>query len=207
MIKHSKMVLAASAIAMAASQAAVAAPNLNGVKIQNVGYAGNGCPAGSASVVLAPDRKSVSVLFDEYIAEAGGRGQRTFDRKKCDIAFGLKIPSGISVSLIDADYRGFNDLPRGAKATFKRDYFFAGTRGPSLTKNWRGARSNDFIIKDRLGVFANVWSRCGADVILRSKTAATVRTQRGREALMMVDSVDLATKTIYRYNFRYRACR
>ena len=136
-----------------------------------------------------------------------GQGQRTFTRKKCDLAFGLKVPSGLSVSLIDADYRGFNDLPRGARATFKRDYFFAGSRGASLTKNWRGARSNDFHIKDRLGVFANVWSACGADVILRSKTAATVKTRRGREAMMMVDSADLTAKTVYRYNFRYRACR
>lgn len=202
-----KTILATSVVLLAASQAAVANPNVNGVTIEKVGYAGNGCPSGSASVVLAPDKKSVSVLFDEYIAEAGGQGQRTFDRKKCDIAFGLKIPSGISVSLIDADYRGFQDLPHGASATFQRDYFFAGSRGPSLTQRWRGQRSGDFDIRDRLDVFANVWSACGADVILRSKTAATVRTQRGREALMMVDSADLTAKTVYRYNFRYRACR
>ena len=207
MLKQTKTVLATTALLLVASQAAIAGPNLGGIKIQKVGYAGNGCPSGSASVVLASDKKSVSVLFDDYIAEAGGQGQRTFDRKKCDIAFGLKVPSGVSVSLIDADYRGFNDLPRGAKATFKRDYFFAGTRGPSMTKRWSGARSNDFHIKDRLGVFANVWSACGADVILRSKTAATVKTRRGREAMMMVDSADLTAKTVYRYNFRYRACR
>ena len=207
MAKQIKKILATSALLIAASQAAVAGPNLSGVTIEKVGYAGNGCPSGSASVVLASDKKSVSVLFDDYVAEAGGQGQRTFTRKKCDLAFGLKVPSGLSVSLIDADYRGFNDLPRGARATFKRDYFFAGTRGPSLTKRWRGARSDDFHVKDRLGVYANVWSACGADVILRSKTAATVKTRRGQEAMMMVDSADLATKTVYRYNFRYRACR
>ncbi|PID45298.1 MAG: hypothetical protein CSB47_09420 [Proteobacteria bacterium] len=206
MLNHTKTVLAASALLMAASQS-VSAGSVSEVEIKDVGYAGNGCPSGSASVVLAPDKKSVSVLFDDYIAEAGGSGQRRFDRKKCDIAFGLKIPSGISVSFVDADYRGFNDLPRGARASFKRDYFFAGSRGPSLTKNWRGPRSRDFTIKDRLSVFANVWSACGADVILRSKTAATVRTRPGREALMMVDSADLTTRTVYRYNFRYRRCR
>lgn len=206
MFKHTKSVLATSALLIAASQS-VSAGSVSNVQIQNVGYAGNGCPAGSASVVLSPDKQSVSVLFDEYIAEAGGPGQRTFDRKKCDIAFGLKIPSGISVSFIDADYRGFNDLPRGARASFTRDYFFAGSRGASLTKNWNGSRSNDFHIKDRLGVYANVWSACGADVIMRSKTSATVRTSRGREALMMVDSADLSSKTVYRYNFRYRTCR
>ena len=197
---------ATSVLALIASQAAVAGQNLGAVTIEKVGYAGNGCPGGSASVVLAPDKQSVSVLFDDYIAEAGGQGQRTFDRKKCDIAFGLKIPNGISVAMIDADYRGFADLPRNARATFSRTYFFAGERGPSLTKNFRGSTSDDFIVKDRMGVMANVWSACGEDVILRSKTAATVRTKRGHEALMMVDSADLKTKTTFRYNFRYRAC-
>jgi hypothetical protein len=206
MIKQTKTVLATSALLLAASQTTFAA-GVSDVRIQNVGYAGNGCPAGSASVVISPDKQSVSVLFDEYIAEAGGPGQRTFDRKKCDVAFGLKIPSGLSVSLIDADYRGFTDLPRGAQATFTRDYFFAGSQGPSLNSRWNGSRSNDFLIKDRLGVLANVWSPCGADVILRSKTAATVRTQRGNDALMMVDSIDLRAKTVFRYNFQYRSCR
>jgi len=206
MIKQTKTVLATSALLLAASQTTFAA-GVSDVRIQNVGYAGNGCPAGSASVVISPDKQSVSVLFDEYIAEAGGPGQRTFDRKKCDVAFGLKIPSGLSVSLIDADYRGFTDLPRGAQATFTRDYFFAGSQGPSLNSRWNGSRSNDFLIKDRLGVLANVWSPCGADVILRSKTAATVRTQRGNDALMMVDSIDLRAKTVFRYNFQYRTCR
>lgn len=205
MIKVKTALLAASLV-MASVQSAHAAPDLNAVSIQNVGYAGNGCPGGSASVIISDDRKSVSVLFDSYIAEAGGRDQGTFTRKKCDIAFGLKIPEGISVSLFDADYRGFTDLPRGARADFTRDYFFAGSRGPSLSNRWTGLRSDEFLIKDQLNVMANVWSPCGADVILRSKTATTLRTPRGHEAVVMVDSIDMRTKTLFRYNFRYRAC-
>ncbi|MGB1310431.1 MAG: DUF4360 domain-containing protein [Leucothrix sp.] len=196
----------AASLLMLATQSVTAA-SVGHVTIEKVGYAGNGCPAGSASVVLANDKQSVSVLFDDYIAEAGGHGQRTFDRKKCDIAFSLNLPRGLSVSLINADYRGFTDLPRTARASFTRDYFFAGTRGPRLKKAWRGNRSDDFLIKDQMGVIGNVWSPCGADVILRSKTAATVRTRRGHEAMMSVDSADMTSKTIFRYNFRYKACR
>ncbi|WP_158278852.1 DUF4360 domain-containing protein [Leucothrix arctica] len=205
MKKFTNTVLAASALVLFASQAQ-AAPNVSGVKINSTAYAGNGCSSGSASVVISPDKTSVSFLFDEYIAEAGGQGQRTFDRKKCDIALGLKIPRGISVSLVNADYRGFHDLPRGATSTFTRDYFFAGKTGPTMKKTWRGARSDDFKVTDNLAVLANVWSKCGTDVILRSKSAATVKTKRGHEALMMVDSIDLKSKTLFRYNFRYRTC-
>ena len=206
MLKQTKTVLATTALLLAAMQSAQAHPPLIGVTLTDVGYGGNGCPAGSASVTLAADKKSVSMLFDDYTAEAGAPGERTRSRKKCDIAFSLKVPNGISVSMVDADYRGFLDLPHGAKARFTRDYFFAGTRGPRLRANWRGQMDDDFLIKDRLGVFAQTWSACGADVILRSKTAAYVSTRRGREAMMTVDSVDLTTKTIFQYNFRYRAC-
>jgi len=200
-----KTILTSTVLLLATTQVATA-HNLSAVTIEKVGYAGNGCPAGSASVVLANDKKSVSVLFDDYIAEAGGHGQRTFSRKKCDIAFGLKVPNGMSVALIDADYRGFIDLPRRAKATFTRDYFFAGTRGPRLRKNFRGGTSDDFTVRDRMGVMSRVYSRCGADVILRSKTAATVRTRRGQEAMMSVDSADLTSKTIFQYNFSWKKC-
>jgi len=200
-----KTILTTSALLLATTQVATA-HNLSGVTIEKVGYAGNGCPAGSASVVLANDKKSVSVLFDDYIAEAGGHGQRNLSRKKCDIAFGLKVPNGMSVALIDADYRGFVDLPRRARADFTRDYFFAGTRGPRMKKRFNGGYSDDFTITDRMGVMSRVYSRCGADVILRSKTAATVRTKRGQEAMMSVDSADLTSQTIFRYNFSWKKC-
>ena len=44
------------------------------------GYGGNGCPSGSASVTLSPDQKSLSVLFDQYMAEAGGFNGKQVDR-------------------------------------------------------------------------------------------------------------------------------
>jgi len=208
---HIKTILTSTVLLLATTQVATA-HNLGAVTIEGVKYAGKGCPAGSASIALAEDKKSVSVLFDDYIAEAGGEGQRTLVRKKCDIAFSLKVPNGLSVALINADYRGFIDLPnhRRAKATFTRDYFFAGTRGPKLKKTWKGKKgglSDDFIVTDKMGLMSQVYSRCGADVILRSKTAATVRTPRGHEAMMSVDSADLTSKTLFRYNFSWRKCK
>ena len=200
-----KTILGATALILATTSV-VSAHNLGAVTIQKVGYAGNGCPAGSAEVILANDKKSASVIFDDYIVEAGGQGQRTFNRKKCDIAFGLKVPNGMSVAMIGAEYRGFTDLPRRAKATFTRNYFFAGSRGPRLKKSWKGQHSDDFYVKDKLGIMSRVYSKCGADVILRSKTAATLRTKRGQEAMFAVDSAEISSKTIFRYNFSWKKC-
>lgn len=116
MITRSHAIIITSVVLLTASQAAFSEPNISGVVIEKVGYAGNGCPAGSASVVLASDKKSVSFLFDDFTVTVGGYGQRTFARKKCDVAVGMKIPEGISISILDADYRGFINLPSRAKA-------------------------------------------------------------------------------------------
>lgn len=210
MFNTAKVFAATALISLAATQTASAGD----MKITKVGYAGTGCPAGSASVNIAEGGKTVSVLFDEFIAEAGV-DKRTFDRKKCDISVGVKVPSGFSISLIDADYRGFVELPRRASARFTREYFFAGRRGPRFNNSWRGTKSDEFYKKDRLGVLAHTWSPCGANVVLRAKTAIAVRTQRNQQAVAGVDSADYTSNTIVHHggphgidmHLRYRKCK
>ncbi len=90
------------------------------------GYGGNGCPAGTASVTLSPDAKALSIIFDQFIAEAGPNIGKTLDRKSCNIAIPVHVPSGFSVSVIAVDYRGFVSLPRNAMAKLQAEYFFAG---------------------------------------------------------------------------------
>jgi hypothetical protein len=93
------------------------------IQLGEPGYAGQGCPSGSASVTLSPDNKSLSILFDEYFVEAGGR--KKLQRKNCTIAIPVHVPTGFSVSLIDVDYRGYVMVPRGGMARFTAEYFFA----------------------------------------------------------------------------------
>src|SRR4051812_39230480 len=101
-------------------------------------YGGNGCPQGTASAVLSDDRKTLTILFDKFSAQAGKPTGRTLDRKSCNIAVPLHIPSGLSVAIFSIDYRGFNSLPTGGSSRLSVDYFFAGSRGPSFQKNFNG---------------------------------------------------------------------
>ena len=34
-------------------------------------YGGNGCPSGTANASLSPDGKSLSIIFDQFVTEAG----------------------------------------------------------------------------------------------------------------------------------------
>jgi hypothetical protein len=169
------------------------------ISLGEPGYGGNGCPAGTASVTLSPDSKSLSILFDDYIVETTRR--RKTVRKSCNIAVPVHIPQGFSVAVMDIDYRGYNSLPRRAFSRFSVEYFFAGVRGPKFTKTFRGELDDDFTLGNTLTARSMVWSRCGADVNLRVNTSMLVKS-RGAEAFSMVDSADISAGLVYHLQWK-----
>ncbi len=171
------------------------------IYLGQAGYGGNGCPAGSASVTLSPDAKALTLIFDQYMAEAG-RG-RTIDRKSCNIAIPVHVPQGMSVSILKVDYRGYVNAPRGASAKFRTEYFFAGARGPTFEKDFIGPFDQDYTLNSTLGLNAVVWSACGEDVNLRVNTSMTAKTNRMMEdVLASVDSADFRAGLVYHLQWR-----
>src|SRR5215212_4204310 len=154
-----KKLLAIAAILIGGSFATFA--QADDISLGEPGYGGNGCPAGSASTILSPDGKSLSILFDQYAVEAGGATNKALDRKSCNIAIPVHVPDGLSVSVLAVDYRGFNAIPAGAKTTFHVEYFFAGARGPVFNKAFNGPIGGDeYTITNKLQATALVWSAC-----------------------------------------------
>ena len=173
--------------------------NADDIELGHPGYGGNGCPGGSASVTLSPDKKSLSIIFDEFIVETTRR--RKVARKSCNIAIPVHVPQGYSISLIEADYRGFVSLPRGTEARFSSEYFFAGQRGPRYMKRFRGPQDDDYMIGNTIGIESLVWSKCGADVNLRVNSSMMVRS-RGPEALATLDSADFNAGIVYQVQWK-----
>lgn len=170
------------------------------------GYGGNGCPAGTASVTLSPDSKSLSIIFDQFLTEAGLNLGRTLDRKSCNIAIPVHIPQGYSVSIIAVDYRGFVSLPsRNATAKLQAEYFFAGMRGPTYIKDFRGVQDTDYIFSNQLGLQAAVWSPCGVDVNIRVNASMTLRNTSSLDAIATVDSADVNAGLVY--HLQWQRCR
>lgn len=168
-------------------------------------HAGTGCPQGTVSAALSPDNQQLSILFDSYTVESGYTNNRQLDRKSCNIAIPVRVPQGYSVSIISLDYRGFVDVPRGGRAQLSVDYFFAGGRGPRFTRDFRGPRSGDYLINNRLVAEAVVWSACGASTNLRTNTSLLVETNsRFDQAQASLDSIDVESGVIY--NLQWRRC-
>ncbi|WP_020559689.1 DUF4360 domain-containing protein [Thiofilum flexile] len=191
--------LVALTLSLATTSAQAAA-----VTLGDPSYGGSGCPAGSASASISPDGTALSILFDSFTVEAGGANS-SVGRKSCNLSIPVQVPNGFSVSLIDADYRGFVDAPRGSMARLDTEYFFAGTQGPKFTTTFTGPYSNSYTKSHRLAATSNIWSACGASVNLRVNSGMMVRAGRGAEALATVDSADFKSGVVY--HLQYRACR
>ena len=172
------------------------------ISLGEPGYGGTGCPAGSVSVTLSPDAKSLSLLFDEYQVVVGGESGKSFDRKSCNIAIPVHVPQGLSVSILKIDFRGFNHLPRSASSQFNVEYFFAGTKGPSFQRKFRGPIDEDYLINNEISAAAIVWSGCGADVNLRTNSSMRLSSLYNQEAMASIDSEDINAAIVYQLQWR-----
>lgn len=176
------------------------------IQLDYPAYGGNGCPNSSASVTLSPDQSQLSILFDQYIVEAGSFTGKRLDRKSCNIRIPVRIPQGYSISIFQVDYRGFNSIPSGGRSTFNVEYFFAGSRGPRQTKTFYGPQNREYTITDRLGAEALVWSPCGASTILSANTSMMVQSNyRNEQVMSTVDSADVSAGIVY--HIQWRQCR
>lgn len=199
-----KMSLATALLAVVCSLSLTA--KADDIQLGIPGYGGNGCPQGSVSATLSPDFKALSILFDQYLAEAAGR--KRVDRKSCNLAIPVHVPQGYSISIFQVDTRGFNSLPVGGRSQLVNEYFFAEGRSGSgnrvrLGRTFTARDNGDYLQTDRVGVAATIWTPCGADVNLRINTSMTAMTNaRGEQALSTVDSMDVASGMIYHIQWR-----
>jgi Domain of unknown function (DUF4360) len=168
---------------------------------------GNGCPQGTVSANLSPDSTQLTILFDQFLAEAGPSAGKTLDRKSCNISIPIRVPGGYSVSIVAVDYRGFVGLPsRRANARFTAEYFFAGMIGPRMSKTFIGAQNTDYLVENDLIVSAQVWSACGAETNMRINASIMLQnTDRVEDAIATVDSADISSGILYQ--LQYRRCR
>lgn len=168
-------------------------------------YGGTGCPAGTASVNVAPGGEAISILFDSYVAEAGRTTGRRLDRKSCNISIPVAVPQGYSVAIFAVDYRGYNAVPRGGMTRLDAEYFWAGSRGPRISRTFTGPLSDVYTVTDNLLATTLVWAPCGASVNLRINSSMLAQSNSSMEQTMgTVDSADVSSALVY--HLKWRRC-
>jgi hypothetical protein len=109
------------------------APSGHEVEIRGVSYGGSGCPGGSVGYQISDDRTTITLLYDEFIAQAGSGIAPKDRRKNCNLNLKLQYPQGWQFSVFRADYRGHVTLPAGATGRATANYFFSGGTGQVST--------------------------------------------------------------------------
>ena len=191
-----------------------AAPNTDsdpvpGLSMSTPTYGGTGCPQGTASTVLSPDGKTLTVIFDAYIAQANSSLPR--DQKGCQINIPFQVPAGYQVQVVKMDYRGFTNLPQGARSTFGAGFRYLEVNGQA-TNNPRvlrarvlqGPRQQEFKLTSILR--GARFSPCGSNFILAAESMLNVASnRRGEEAFATVDSLDAVALPVV-YSLRWKRC-
>jgi len=167
--------------------------------------AGTGCPRGSVFAAWNESDGDIELVFEKFQAEAGGRRGKSLDRKACAVALPVQVPSGYSVSMQDQRLSGFAVLPSGGKGTLNVESFFAGTRGPVLSKTLRGPLAEGFAVSTE--DLPDVWSACGQDVIVRMNMSVTAKTNGDRDqAVVGIVSAEDTRGLGYFTSLKIRRC-
>lgn len=204
-----KSIIAGAAVLSLATMASPAfaqsAPDPSQVYIESMTYNGTGCPVGSVAVELAPDRTAFTMLFSEFVAQAGPGISPSQWRRNCQINFDLFVPSGWSYSVATVDFRGFVQLDPGVVGTQTATYYFSNQlQQASFDTVFVGPKDQDYLIRDEVGVENLVWSRCGETRPANINTSVRVNNRQNPRGsgMMTTDSIDGQIKQIFRIYWR-----
>ena len=176
-------------------------------------FSGTVCGAGSNSVTLSPDKKSISILFDQFTAQVGADIGVLITRELCRMRIPVKVPPGMQMTIVKTDTRGFNSLPIGAKAEISTVHHLVDRfsnrmldRSPhKQLHTFHGPIDEEFIIGNHIETDFT-WSACGKDLILNIGLQATLSTEQ-ESAMTVIDSLDLnASEKTLDYHVLWRTC-
>lgn len=180
---------------------------LRDVKLGRTRNAGDGCPAGTVSAVISPDATELTLLFDNFVVQAGNSVGVQRAAKRCTVTVPIEAPEGYRVSVTRFDYRGVNLLPEMAMTSLQTSYTYVdaetGRRyGHRFSRRmmFRGPLDEEYTINAELYSGKVLWSRCGKKFDLEILTGITTRTNhRGEDAMTSLDSIDMASETVQYY--------
>lgn len=137
-------------LALGAAQVGLAVPGKH-IGIGNLRYAGNGCPQNSVDMALSSDGSALSVLFSNFVLQAGGATDKQVEKKSCTVSILVDVPTGFRVTIAQFDYRGFTQLPVGARASLDVRYVFLNRGvGHARQHQFKGPLMQNYAVNDSI---------------------------------------------------------
>lgn len=177
------------------------------VGITSVSHMGTGCPEGSVNVVLSEDKKALTLVFSEFVAEAGPDLDASLASASCDLRIDIQQSSHWSYSLEAVDMRGYAGLDEGVEATLSSVATRSDRVGSTSTFQalFQGSYFGDYALSVPLVESESSWSQCASHQV-RLKTRASVSAENAPDnfGLLTVDSTDGELEQ--RFKLRWRRC-
>ncbi|KAK7985600.1 hypothetical protein PG996_005163 [Apiospora saccharicola] len=147
-------------------------PDPDSIQIISASSSGNGCPQGSITTNLSPDRTVITFGFDAFQTYIGP-GTNVSDRtKNCQLHLNLKYPGGFQYALVDSTYHGYAQLEKGVTGTFLSTYYFSQdasattTTRTSITGGGVWEAGQVYTKEDKIPTTSVIWSPCGQTGLL-----------------------------------------
>lgn len=187
------------------------------VTIGNIVSRGTGCAPNSTGISYQSDSRGFSVLFSDSTVEASQESSKTYDQKRCDLIIPFNIPRGLSIAMLNIDYRGFASVPKGALSRFRESstwnkkmvtFPFRHSILNRISKDFRGPYEDEFILKQREGLA--LWSPCNQvhSTLKISLMWEVFSNKNNEQTVLSLDSSDgvLNQSTGIDYSLKSRAC-
>ncbi|KAF3929353.1 hypothetical protein ABW19_dt0200414 [Dactylella cylindrospora] len=166
--------------------------DLSQIYVNGITYGGTGCPQGSVGTYISADRKTFTLIFDNYVAAIGTGIPLTDSRKNCQLNIDIHYPQGFQYSIFSMDYRGYAWLEEGVTATQTATYYFSGySQQVSTASTLVGPKGENYLIRDEILTTSTVWSPCGEPGALNINSQVSLKTTiSGKSGMITTDSED-----------------
>ncbi|KAK4199198.1 hypothetical protein QBC40DRAFT_176957 [Triangularia verruculosa] len=188
------------------------APDPAKIQIEKAGFSGNGCPQGSVSTSISPDKTVVTFGFDRFQTYIGPGYDPTAKTKNCQLHLTLKYPSGFQFAVVESTYHGYAQLEKGVTGTFYSTYYFSQDASATTTTQtsiagggiWETGQV--YTKADRIPTASYIYSPCGANGILNVNNRIAL-TSSNRTAIGEITNDDATVAFTQQVNIAWRTCK
>ncbi|KAK0667799.1 hypothetical protein QBC41DRAFT_395220 [Cercophora samala] len=188
------------------------APDPKQIQIDKASFSGNGCPQGSVSTSISPDKTVVTFGFDRFQTYIGPGYDPTAKTKNCQLHLSLKYPSGFQFAVVESTYHGYAQLEKGVTGTFYSTYYFSQDASATTTTQtsiagggiWESGQV--YTKADRIPTASFIYSPCGANGILNVNNRIAL-TSTNRTAIGEITNDDATVAFTQQVNIAWRTCK
>ncbi|EAA35841.1 hypothetical protein GE21DRAFT_649 [Neurospora crassa] len=187
------------------------APDPKQIQIASATFSGNGCPQGTVSTSISPDKTVITFGFDRFQVYIGKGYNPTERTKNCQLHLNLKYPGGFQFSVLESTYHGYAFLEPGVTGTFFSTYYFSQAPSDTTTTQttisgggiW--AEGQVYTKTDKVPTASYIYSPCGSNGILNVNNRIAL-TSSNSSAVGEITDDDATVAFTQQINLAWKPC-